>query len=258
MFQCFPVEVINSLSSLELELLRYINSHKEDVVTSSIQDLAKNSFVSTTTVIRLCKKLHLDGYSHLKYFIRQTMRDGCSSASTYASHSLQDLLEEELSDIERTGRGLDLGMVRSVAALMEQQSQIHFFAKGLTSIVFEYTARHLLSLSRHVTLYNDTHVAYIQADHMTSRDLVFLGSLRGETEQVIRMALIAQSKQAKIVTFTTSPTSKLAQIGDYHFVMENNATTTLDVDTKSRCQLMLILNLIVKAFVQMTDEERLS
>mgnify|MGYP001630226484 CR=1 FL=1 len=39
MFQCFPVEVINSLSSLELELLRYINSHKEDVVTSSIQDL---------------------------------------------------------------------------------------------------------------------------------------------------------------------------------------------------------------------------
>ena len=69
MFQCFPVEVINSLSSLELELLRYINSHKEDVVTSSIQDLAKNSFVSTTTVIRLCKKLHLDGYSHLKYFM---------------------------------------------------------------------------------------------------------------------------------------------------------------------------------------------
>ena len=40
MFQCFPVEVINSLSSLELELLRYINSHKEDVVTSSIQDLS--------------------------------------------------------------------------------------------------------------------------------------------------------------------------------------------------------------------------
>lgn len=38
---------------------------------------------------------------------------------------------------------------------------------------------------------------------MTSRDLVFLGSLSGETEQVIRMALIAQSKQAKIVTFTT-------------------------------------------------------
>ena len=33
---------------------------------------------------------------------------------------------------------------------------------------------------------------------------------------------------------------------------------SLDVDTKSRCQLMLILNLIVKAFVQMTDEERLS
>ena len=67
------------------------------------------------------------------------------------------------------------------------------------------------------------------------------------------MAQIAQAKKAKIVTFTVNPTSTLSRIGDYHFIMSNNASTTLDIDTKSRCQLMLILNIIIKAFVQQSE-----
>lgn len=253
MFQCFSAEVINSLSPLELELLRYINSHKKDIGAMSIQDLAKNNFVSTTTVIRLCKKLNLDGYSHLKYFLREQLANQEGTENVYLHHSLEELLAEELSDIERTAKGIDLDAVREIASLMLQKTQIHFFAKGLTSIVFEYASRHLLSLSRHVTLYQDTHIAYIQAEQLTENDIVFLASLSGETEQVVRVAQIAQAKHAKIVTFTVTPTSSLAKIGDYHFFLVNDATTTLGVDTKSRCQLMLILNIIIKAFVQQSQ-----
>lgn len=77
-----------------------------------------------------------------------------------------------LSDIEHTARAIDLDAVHEIAALMHQKTQIHFFAKGLTSIVFEYASRHLLSLSRHVTLYQDTHIAYIQAEQLTQNDIV--------------------------------------------------------------------------------------
>lgn len=250
MFQSFSADVINSLSPLELELLRYINSHKEEIAAMSIHDLAKNTFVSTTTIIRLCKKLNLEGYSHLKYFLRDKVSARSREDNIYASRPLKELLAEELSDIERTAKGIDLEAVQEIASLMHQKTQIHFFAKGLTSIVFEYASRHLLSLSRHVTLYQDTHIAYIQAEHLTENDIVFLASLSGETEQVVRVAQVAQARKAKIVTFTVTPTSRLAKLGDYHFLLVNDATTTLDVDTKSRCQLMLILNIIIKAFVQ--------
>ena len=249
-FQSFSADVINALSPLELEILRYINKHKEDIANMSIHDLAKTTFVSATTIIRLCKKLNLEGYSHLKYFLRDQAASRQQEESIYASCSLQDLLAEELSDIERTAKGIDLQAVNEIAALMHQKTHIHFFAKGLTSIVFEYASRHLLSLSRHVTLYQDTHIAYIQAEQLTENDIVFLASLSGETEQVVRVAQIARARNAKTVTFTVKPTSRLAKLGDYHFHLVNDATTTLDVDTKSRCQLMLILNIIIKAFVQ--------
>ena len=216
----------------------------------SIHDLAKTTFVSTTTIIRLCKKLNLEGYSHLKYFLRDKAVSSQQEENIYASRSLQELLAEELSDIEHTAKAIDLHAVNEIAALMHQKTQIHFFAKGLTSIVFEYASRHLLSLSRHVTLYQDTHIAYIQAEQLTQNDIVFLASLSGETEQVVRVAQIARARNAKTVVFTVNPTSRLAKLGDYHFHLVNDATTTLDVDTKSRCQLMLILNIIIKAFVQ--------
>lgn len=252
MFHHFSPDVINSLSSLELELLRYINAHKEEVIGMSIQELARCNFTSTTTIIRLCKKLNLEGYSHLKFFLRELIASQ-SSSGNYASFSLGELLAEELEDIERTAKNIDLNAVQEIATLMHQKTQIHFFAKGLTNIVFEYASRHLLSLSRHVTLYQDTHIAYIQAERLTENDIVFLASLSGETQQVVRVAQIAQAKKAKIVTFTVNPTSTLSRIGDYHFIMSNNASTTLDIDTKSRCQLMLILNIIVKAFVQQSE-----
>ena len=253
LFQHFSPDVINALSPLELELLRYINAHKEEVIDMSIQELARCNFTSTTTIIRLCKKLNLEGYSHLKFFLRELIANHSSAPGNYASLSLSELLAEELEDIERTAKNIDLNAVQEIAALMHQKTQIHFFAKGLTSIVFEYASRHLLSLSRHVTLYQDTHIAYIQAEHLTENDIVFLASLSGETQQVVRVAQIAQAKKAKIVTFTVNPTSTLSRIGDYHFIMSNNASTTLDIDTKSRCQLMLILNIIIKAFVQQSE-----
>ena len=145
MFQSFSADVINSLSPLELEVLRYISTHKDEIAGMSIHDLAKTAFVSTTTIIRLCKKLNLDGYSHLKYFLRDKALSSRQEENIYASRSLQELLAEELSDIERTAKAIDLHAVNEIAALMHQKTQIHFFAKGLTSIAIPFQTCNFIS-----------------------------------------------------------------------------------------------------------------
>ena len=88
----------------------------------SIHDLAKTTFVSTTTIIRLCKKLNLEGYSHLKYFLRDKAVSSQQGENIYASRSLQELLAEELSDIERTAKAIDLRMVNEIAALISSMT----------------------------------------------------------------------------------------------------------------------------------------
>ncbi len=102
MFKLFPSSVLNSLSSLELEILRYIDNHKNEICDMPIQVLAKNTFVSTTTIIRLCRKLNLEGFSHLKFFIKNNALKNAEDSLPVKAFSVQNTIAEELSDIERT------------------------------------------------------------------------------------------------------------------------------------------------------------
>ena len=62
----FSYEVIQSLNDLELSVYNYIveNSHK--IIKMKIKDVANEAHVSTTTILRFCKKLGCDGYSEFK------------------------------------------------------------------------------------------------------------------------------------------------------------------------------------------------
>ena len=254
MFQEFSIKVINGLSSSELESFKYINSHKKEVIDMSIHDLAKAVFVSTATISRLCKKLDFEGFSDLKYFLKQLLKKQ-DEKKNEPMPSFVDMLEEELNDIVKTVMEIDQSMVDEVVELMKQDYHIHFFAKGLTDIVFDYAARHLLSLSKYATRYDDTHIAYAQARNFGPKDMVFLASMSGETEQVLRVAQIAKAKNAKVVTFTASKASTLSNIGDYNFNIVNTVPPLAEIDTKSRCQLMFILNVIIKRYVISTQED---
>lgn len=62
----FNYEIIQSLNDLELSLYRYIMKNCEKVVYMRIRELADEAHVSTTTILRFCKKLDCEGYSEFK------------------------------------------------------------------------------------------------------------------------------------------------------------------------------------------------
>ena len=62
----FNYENIESLNDLELSLYNYIIKIKDRVVDMTIREVASEAHVSTTTVLRLCKKLGFDGFSEFK------------------------------------------------------------------------------------------------------------------------------------------------------------------------------------------------
>ena len=55
MIENLSIEIINSLTLSELDVLRFIDKNIEKIFSLSIQDLAKESFSSTATIIILCK-----------------------------------------------------------------------------------------------------------------------------------------------------------------------------------------------------------
>ena len=67
----FTAEKIQSLNELELEVYGYIMQHKNAISYMRIREVATEAHVSTTTVLRFCKKMGCDGYAEFKLKMKE-------------------------------------------------------------------------------------------------------------------------------------------------------------------------------------------
>ena len=102
MIDKLDIEVINSLTISELYVLRYIDNNKERVLSSSVKGIAEQAFVSTATVMRVCKKLGFSGFSELKYALKNELQKEIESSGSigddYSVDEVNQTLVSEIGD----------------------------------------------------------------------------------------------------------------------------------------------------------------
>lgn len=62
----FSHSAIASLNNLEMMVYNYVIKNRDKVTYMTIRELADAAGVSTTTVLRFCRKLNCDGYSEFR------------------------------------------------------------------------------------------------------------------------------------------------------------------------------------------------
>ena len=58
----FTYAQVRSLNDIELDVYDYVINNREKVLCKSIRELAKDTHVSTATVMRFCKKMGCEGF----------------------------------------------------------------------------------------------------------------------------------------------------------------------------------------------------
>lgn len=71
----FSYEILQSYNDLEMLVYKYVMKHKEEVKYMTIRELAEAVHVSTSTVIRFCKKTGCDGYSEFKVQFKMYLKE---------------------------------------------------------------------------------------------------------------------------------------------------------------------------------------
>lgn len=61
---------LSNLTSAEKYIFYFIDSHVDMAKNLSLTAMANETNVSTTTIIRMCNKLQLSGFSELKYILK--------------------------------------------------------------------------------------------------------------------------------------------------------------------------------------------
>lgn len=129
----FTYSQVESLNETETYVYNYVVKNTKKVLSESIRELANDTHVSTATVMRFCKKMGCEGFTELKYRLKE-------------SEKMQEIKEENVNDqfddfIEKVKSSDYLDSIHRAVEIIKQSDLILTLGIGTTGDFAKYTSR---------------------------------------------------------------------------------------------------------------------
>ena len=129
----FTYSQVESLNETETYVYNYVVKNTKKVLDESIRELANNTHVSTATIMRFCKKMGCEGFTELKYRLKENVE-------------IQETKEDDANNqfdsfIERVESSDYLESIRRAAEIIKQSDLILTLGIGTTGDFAKYTSR---------------------------------------------------------------------------------------------------------------------
>ncbi|MGL4971921.1 MAG: MurR/RpiR family transcriptional regulator [Culicoidibacterales bacterium] len=210
----FSYQDISKLNELELEVYNYVIKQKEQILTMKIREVAQNVHVSTTTILRFCKKLNCSGYSEFLFQYKQYL-----AVSTEVMQSEDTLLIDFLHKAQ--SREYEQ-KIYDIASIIQYATKVNFLGIGSSGILAKYGARYLSSIGT-VAQYIDDPFYPVPIGYYEGAVIIVL-SVSGETKQIVSQLRRFADFNCAIVAITNSDTSTVARMADlvlsYYFPLD--------------------------------------
>lgn len=221
----FHYEVIKSLNELELLVYDYIMKNKQTVIYMTVRELADAVHVSTSTVMRFCKKAGFDGYSEFKVKFKMYVKEE-------RTHKNVEDLQEMRDYFQKAGTESMQKNLNEAADIVRNAKQVIFIGLGTSGILGKYGARYFSNLGKFSQYIEDPYFPVLEG----AEDAVVIAlSVSGETEQVIEMVNRFKQNKCKIISITNRNSTTLAKISDFnlsYYVMESDRGNHINTTTQ--------------------------
>lgn len=163
-------------SDTERAILAYLIDHQREAAESSVQQVARKTYTSTSSIMRITKRLGFSGFAELKYYLRH-------AAAAERTAPAEDPLALQEKDVRETLELLRTADLDPVLDGIESARTVYFFGTGFAQrTAAQETAKSLMVLGIPALLIPD--LTELRAGMNTFRedDLMVLVSLSGNTE----------------------------------------------------------------------------
>lgn len=223
----FTNEVIATFNDLEMLIYKYVMQHKEKVIYMRIRDLADEAHVSTSTIMRFCRKLNCEGFSEFKVKLKLAMDKKRDTPIKSGQHVVAEFLE-------RTQNGNFTSKLEDAADAISKANHVYFIGIGSSGTLAEYGARYFSSLGTFSTYLKDW---YTPIHANLNNSITIALSVSGENQFTISHIHKLKDKNSKILSITNNGQSTIAKISDKNvsyyvseeFFETSNITTQIPV-----------------------------
>lgn len=221
----FTHEKIQSLNELELSLYGYVTKNSSKVIYMRIRELANEAHVSTTTILRFCKKLGCEGFSEFKIKLKLHMEETGAKELTDNTSMLVDFLKKsDSSEFENK--------IKDICDVIEKSENVIFTGIGFSGVLAKYGARYLSAVGKFATYMDDPFFPSTCRYYDKSVAIVF--SVSGETPTVIDHVNSLKHEGCKIISITNNENCTLAKMSDINmaYYVQHDRTANYDITTQ--------------------------
>ncbi|MFT4106173.1 MAG: MurR/RpiR family transcriptional regulator [Lacrimispora sp.] len=206
-----------NLTEVEEGVLRYIIEHIDSMLKMGVRGVAKENFTSTSTIMRLTKKLGYGGFVDMYYKllplvnrVQDNEDTGMHFISSFCSNSL--LKYNSYEDIQEfAGRILGL-----------EGGYVFLYATGFSAIPVEYMTKKLLVLGIKCICSNGMDSIGVFENNLENMKMLIVVSRSGETGWVADRVKTARENGIFTVSFTNEARNRVSSMTDMQFCIEDS------------------------------------
>lgn len=215
-----------NFSQSEKQISRYILNNGEDVLSMSVKELSKKTYTSPATIVRLCKKLGLEGYNEFKIkYSAELQFDKRNKKRIDVNFPFQpndndetiakNLLSMTKEVINDTHQLLDFNNLKTIVDILYNAQEIDIYGSG-NSILVGLSFQHKMArIGKNVNIRTIPGEQIFLTSISNEKKAAILISYSGETSDLIRFANILKTKKTPIIAITSLGDNQLSKLADY-------------------------------------------
>lgn len=257
-------EFLDTASDTEQDIIQFILNNPEKAMTLSIHEMAATTYSSAATVLRLCRKLDLDGYKDFRLQLSYELavrKKSQEEERKEISHldSLPEIVEKvtykNIVSLEDSLALMDCPTIEKIVDLICASKSVVFFGIGSSLYVAKDAYLKLLRLGKPCSVNDDWHTQLVQARNMTREDLGIVISYSGQTTEVIECMKAMKENHVPVVAITRYATSPISQLSTYNLYVAANESIFRSGAMSSRISQLNMIDILYTAYASRNYDE---
>jgi RpiR family transcriptional regulator, glv operon transcriptional regulator len=232
---------IKDLTFSERHVLYYVDDNLSTAKSQSLTHLADTNNVSTTTIVRMCQKLGLEGFSEFKFILKKLDQN--------QRPKMGDTLERYRKTLDHS---LSLQQTKDFEEITEQlirAKRVFIVAVGLSKMMGEYFSKLLMQVNKSTSYVYESHIIDLLPNMVERNDLIVFISSSGETGTIVKAAEKLRYKNIYTLAITNGTDSSLSNIVQKSLSADVPRVTYAGYDLTARSALVALIDILFEFYL---------
>ncbi|MBR3227811.1 MAG: MurR/RpiR family transcriptional regulator [Erysipelotrichaceae bacterium] len=242
-------KALEKLNANERTIFDFVIRDINSVKNMTIRELADRCFVSTTTIIRFCKKLGFEGYREFAESLRiaslltsETSIPSVLSRRTYYEEYAKNMLESM--------RVISNEKIDTFRKAIKKNTRIYVYGNDIDYEPAHYCYCIFSSVGLNTYLATEQYERRTTLNQISDDDMLVIFSLNGNDKNAIKLIEDARKKcKVTVTTFTQSANNPIQSLSDIDLYVFSDPVIYQSVDLSSRVSMFGIVELLAYSLI---------